>query len=48
LTETVAAMAGLRLRSVNCIPIELPLRSVPGTSAALDWDADAVERCCIA
>jgi len=44
LTEAVAAMAGLRLRSVNCIPVELPLRSVLGTSAALDWDADAVER----
>lgn len=34
MTETVAAMAGLRLRSVNCIPVELPLRYVLGTSAA--------------
>ena len=34
LTEAVAPMAGLRLRSVSCIPVELPLRYVLGTSAA--------------
>ena len=34
LTEAVVPMAGLRLRSVSCIPVELPLRYVLGTSAA--------------
>ncbi|GEM_PF-2199533 len=44
LTETAATTAKLRLRGVNCIPVELPLRHVRGTSAGLDRDADAVER----
>ena len=34
MNEAVAAMAGLRLRSVTCIPVEVPLRYVLGTSAA--------------
>ena len=31
---TASAMSGLRLRSVSCIPVEVPLRYVLGTSAA--------------
>ena len=34
LSEAAPPMAGLRLRSVSCIPVELPLRYVLGTSAA--------------
>ena len=34
MTEPVAAMAELRLRSVSFIPVEVPLRYVLGTSAA--------------
>ena len=34
MTEAVAGLAGLRLRSVTCTPVEVPLRYVLGTSAA--------------
>jgi mandelate racemase len=34
MTEALAELAGLRLRSVTCIPVEVPLRYVLGTSAA--------------
>lgn len=34
MNEAVGAIAGLRLRSVTCIPVEVPLRYVLGTSAA--------------
>jgi mandelate racemase len=34
MTSPATAMAGLRLRSVSCIPVEVPLRYVLGTSAA--------------
>ena len=34
MAESAAIMADLRLRSVSCIPVEVPLRYVLGTSAA--------------
>ena len=34
MAEPASSMAGLRLRSVSCIPVEVPLRYVLGTSAA--------------
>ena len=34
MTEVAGALAGLRLRSLTCIPVEVPLRYVLGTSAA--------------
>ena len=34
MSESVLVMADLRLRSVSCIPVEVPLRYVLGTSAA--------------
>jgi mandelate racemase len=34
MSEAAGSMAGLRLRSISCIPVEVPLRHVLGTSAA--------------